>query len=49
MSHACLAQQLQQGGPATLCDLQRVPDDAQEVVQETKAHLQQKTLSVKCH
>lgn len=49
VSHTCLAQQLQQGGPATLSDLQRVLDDAEEVVQETKAHLQQRALSVKCH
>lgn len=42
VSDTRLAQQLRQGGPATLGDLQRVPDDAEEVGQETKAHLQQK-------
>lgn len=49
VSRTCLAQQLQQGGPATLSDLQRVLDDAEEAVQETKAHLRQRALSVKCH
>lgn len=48
MSHTCLAKQLQQGGPATLCNLQCVFDDMEEVVQETKAHLQ-KTISVEYH
>lgn len=43
VSHTCLTQQLQQGGPATLCVLKRVLDDTEEAVQETKAHLQQNT------
>ncbi|KAF3854649.1 hypothetical protein F7725_022704, partial [Dissostichus mawsoni] len=39
-------ERLQEGGPASLCDLKRVLDDAEEVVQETKAHLRQETFSV---
>ena len=49
VSHTCLAKQLQQGGPATLSYLQSVLDNAEEIVQETETHLQQKTISVKCH
>lgn len=45
VSHTCLVQEIQQGGPATVCNLQRVLDDTKEVVQETKADLQQKTVS----
>lgn len=37
----CFAQQLGQSGPAAVRNLQRVLDGAEEVVQETKAHLKQ--------
>lgn len=45
---ACLAQQLHQGGPATLRSLNHVPDHGEEVVEETKAqlHAEGKTISV---
>lgn len=46
VSHSCLAQQLHQTRPVTGSNLKYVLDDAEEVIQETKAHLQRDTIGV---